>query len=131
MAIVVARVMLGLIFVVFGLNGFFLFITPPGHTATGGAFINLLVATGFMYFEKSLEIIGGATLLSDNYVPLGLSILAPIVVSIFLFHLLMERYMLLVGSILLLLWAFLAWAYRQYFAGLFVRRTETKKLARF
>jgi putative oxidoreductase len=126
MAIVIVRVMLGLIFVVFGLNGFLLFITPPEHTATGGAFINLLVATGFMYVEKSLEIIGGATLLSNNYVPLGLSILAPIVVSIFLFHLLMERYTLVVGVILFFLWAFLAWAYRHYFAGLFVRRTETK-----
>jgi putative oxidoreductase len=126
MAIVIVRVMLGLIFVVFGLNGFFLFITPPEHTATGGALINLLVATGFMYVEKSLEIIGGATLLSNNYVPLGLSILAPIVVNIFLFHLLMERYTLVVGVILLFLWGFLAWAYRRYFAGLFVRRTETK-----
>ena len=126
MAIVIVRVMLGLIFVVFGLNGFFLFITPPKHTATGGAFINLLVTTGFMYVEKSLEIIGGATLLSNNYVPLGLSILAPIVVNIFLFHLLMERYLLVVGVILCLLWAFLASAHRQYFAGLFVRRAETK-----
>ena len=126
MAIVIVRVMLGLIFVIFGLNGFLLFITPPEHTATGGAFINLLVATGFMYVEKSLEIIGGATLLSNNYVPLGLGILAPIVVNIFLFHLLMERYTLVVGVILFFLWAFLAWAYRQYFAGLFVRRTETK-----
>ena len=125
-AIVIVRVMLGLIFVVFGLNGFFLFITPPEHTTTGGAFINLLVTTCFMHVEKSLEIIGGATLLSNNYVPLGLSILAPIVISIFLFHLLMERYMLVVGAIPLLSWAFLVWAYRQYFAGLFVRRTETK-----
>ena len=82
MAIVIVRVLLGLIFVVFGLNGFFLFITPPEHTATGGAFISMLVTTGFMYVEKSFEIIGGATLLSNNYVPLGLSILAPIVVNI-------------------------------------------------
>jgi putative oxidoreductase len=126
MAIVIVRVMLGLIFVVFGLNGFLLFITPPEHTATGEAFINLLVATGFMYVEKSLEIIGGATLLSNNYVPLGLSVLAPIVANIFLFHFLMERYTLVVGVILFLLWAFLAWAYRPYFAGLFVRRAETK-----
>lgn len=126
MAIVIVRVTLGLIFVVFGLNGFFLFITPPEHTPTGEAFINLLVATGFMYFEKSLEIIGGATLLSKNYVPLGLSILAPIVVNIFLFHLLMERYTLVIGVTVFLLWAFLAWAYRQYFAGLFLWRAETK-----
>ena len=129
-AILIARVMLGLIFVVFGLNGFFLFITPPEHSATGGAFINLLVATGFMYVEKFLEIIGGATLLSNNYVPLGLSVLAPIVVNIFLFHLLMERYTLVAGVIPFLLWAFLAWAYRPHFAGLFCAAWKNEKLAR-
>jgi hypothetical protein len=118
--------MLGLIFVVFGLNGFFLFIAPPKHAATGGEFINLLVSSGLMYFEKSLEIIGGVLLLANRYVPLGLSILAPIVINILLFHLLMERYTLVLGLFPLLLWAFLTWTYRQYFTGLFVSRAETK-----
>ena len=77
-AVLVARILLGIIFVIFGLNGFFLFITPPEHTPAGGAFINLLVTTGFMYVEKSFEIIGGALVLLDLYVPLGLVILAPI-----------------------------------------------------
>ena len=96
-AALVARILLGLIFVVFGLNGFFLFITPPEHTTLGNAFINLLVTTGFMYVEKSFEIIGGVLVLFDLYVPLGLAILAPIVVSILLFHLLMERNTLVIG----------------------------------
>src|SRR5215207_510048 len=90
-AVLVTRILLGLIFVVFGLNGFFLFITPPEHTTTGGAFVNLLVSTGFMYVEKSFEVLGGALLLLNSYVTLALAILAPIVVSIVLFHLLMER----------------------------------------
>jgi hypothetical protein len=108
------------------LNGFFLFIAPPEHTATGREFINLLVSTGFMYCEKSLEIIGGGLVLSNRYVPLGLSILAPIVVNILLFHLLMERYTLVLSLIPLLLWAFLTWTHRQYFTGLLVSRAETK-----
>ena len=125
-AVIAARILLGLIFVVFGLNGFFVFIAPPEHTPTSGAFIDLLITTGFIYFEKSLEIIGGALLLSNQFVPLALAILAPIVVNILLFHLLMERYTLLVGIIPFLLWAFLSWTYRKYFAGIFVRRAETK-----
>jgi putative oxidoreductase len=124
-AVLVARILLGLIFVVFGLNGFFLFITPPEHTPASGAFINLLVATGFMYVEKSFEIIGGALLLLDLYVPLALAILAPIVVSILLFHLLMERYTLVIGVVPFLLWFFLAWAYRRHFAPLLVRRADS------
>jgi putative oxidoreductase len=123
-AVVVARILLGLIFVVFGLNGFFLFITPPEHTPVGNDFINLLVSTGFMYVEKTFEIIGGALLLLDLYVPLGLAILAPIVVSILLFHLLMERNTLVIGVVPFLLWFFLVWAYRWQFAPLLVRRAD-------
>jgi putative oxidoreductase len=123
-AVLVARILLGLIFVVFGLNGFFLFITPPEHTPVGNAFINLLVTTGFMYVEKSFEIIGGALLLLDLYLPLGLAILAPVVVSILLFHLLMERNTLVIGVVPFLLWVILAWAYRRQFAPLLVRRAD-------
>src|SRR5215204_4218565 len=111
--VVIARILLGLIFFVFGLNGFFVFVAPPEHTETSGAFINLLVSTGFIYVEKSLEIIGGALLLSNNYVPFGLAILAPIVVNILLFHLLMERYTLILGIVPFLLWAFLTWEFRR------------------
>jgi uncharacterized membrane protein YphA (DoxX/SURF4 family) len=123
-AVLVARILLGLIFFVFGLNGFFLFITPPEHTPVGNAFINLLVTTGFMYVEKSFEVIGGALLLLDLYVCLGLAILAPIVVSILLFHLLMEWNTLVNGVVPFLLWDLLAWAYRRQFAPLLVRRAH-------
>lgn len=123
-AIAAARILLGLIFAVFGLNGFFLFITPPEHTPVGERFINLLVSTGFIYFEKSLEVIAGALLLANNYVPLALAILAPIVVNILLFHLLMERYTLAVGIIPFALWAFLMWQYRRNFAPIFERRAR-------
>ena len=123
-AVLVARILLGLIFVVFGLNGFLLFITPPEHTPVGNAFITLLLTTGFMYVEKSFEIIGGALLLLDLYVPLGLVVLAPIVVSILSFHLLMERHTLVIGVVPFLLWVILAWNYRQQFAPLLVRRAD-------
>ena len=107
-SVLVGRLLLGLIFFVFGLNGFLLFITPPEHTPVGNAFINLLMTTGFMYVEKAFEIIGGALLLLDLYVPLGLAVVAAIVVSILMFHLLMERNTLVIGLVPFLLWGFLA-----------------------
>lgn len=119
-----ARLLLGLIFVVFGLNGFFLFIAPPEHSPTGEQFVNLLVSTGFIYVVKCLEIFGGALLLLNNYVPLALACLAPIVVNIFLFHLLIERRMLVVGIVPFALWAFMIWRYRHYFAPIFERRAQ-------
>jgi putative oxidoreductase len=123
-AVSIARTLLGLIFVVFGLNGFFLFITPPEHTPAGGTFINLLVSTGIMYLEKLFEVIGGMLLLLDSYVLLALMILAPIVVSILSFHLFMERNTLIIGVVPFLLWGFLIWAYRGYFALLLVRHAD-------
>jgi uncharacterized membrane protein YphA (DoxX/SURF4 family) len=123
-AVLIMRILLGLIFVIFGLNGFLLFISPPEHTPAGDAFINLLVSTRFMYVEKSLEILGGALLLLNLYVPLALAILAPIVFSILLFHLLMERNTVVIGVTPFLLWLFLAWAFRSQFAPLLVRRAE-------
>lgn len=123
-AVLITRILLGLIFVVFGLNGFLLFITPPQHTPEGDTFINLLVSTGLMYVEKSFEVMGGALLLLNFYVPLALAILAPIVFSILLFHLLMERNTLVIGVVPFLLWLFLAWAFRSQFAPLLVRRAE-------
>ena len=126
-SVLVARLLLGLIFVLFGLNGFLLFITPPEHTPVGNAFINLLVTTGFMYVEKAFELIGGALLLLDLDLPLGLAALAPIVASILIFHLLMERNTLVIGLVPFLLWGFLAWAYRRQFIPLLVRRAEASK----
>lgn len=123
-SVVIARVLLGLIFVIFGLNGFFLFIAPPEHTPVGERFINLLISTGLMYVEKSLETIAGALLLTNQYVPLALACLAPIVVNILLFHLLMERYTLALGIIPFVLWAFLTWHFRSFFAPLFVRQAK-------
>ena len=123
-AVLTTRILLGLIFVVFGLNGFLLFITPPAHTPDGDAFINVLVSTGLIYVEKSFEVIGGALLLLDLYVPLALVMLAPIVFSILLFHLLMERNTLVIGVVPFLLWLFLVWAFRGQFAPLLVRRAR-------
>ena len=124
-AVRIVRLLLGLIFVGAGLNGFFLFFTPPKHSPDGGAFIDLLVSSGYMDVEKALEVMGGALLLWNRYVLLGLVILGPLVVNILLFHLLLERKALLwMGVLPFLLWASLMWAYRRHFGVLFTDRVE-------
>jgi hypothetical protein len=117
------RIILGLIFVVFGLNGFVLFITPPEHSVSGGKFIDLLMSSGYMYVEKLLEVIGGTLLLMNRYVVLGLVILGPLVVNILLFHLFLEPHTLLIGVVPFALWAWLLWVNRRHFRPLFVART--------
>ncbi len=86
-----ARFLLGLIFVVFGLNGFLNFIPIPPPTPEGGAFLGALAATGYMFpVIKIIEIFGGALLLSGFAFPLAQIILAPITINIFLYHLILD-----------------------------------------
>lgn len=83
----IARIILGLIFFVFGLNGFFHFIQPPPMGEEAMAFMGALFATGYFFpVLKIFEIVSGALLLSGRFVPLALLFLAPIVLQIFLFH---------------------------------------------
>lgn len=120
----VPRALLGIIFVTFGLNGFFVFIAPPEHTPAGEAFIDLLVSTGYLYVVKALEVGCGALLLVNRYVPLALTLLGPVVVNILLFHVLMERYTLALGGIVFSLWAWLMWAHRDCFRPLLDARAR-------
>ncbi len=83
-----ARILLGLTFVVFGLNGFLNFIPlPPIEDESAKAFMGGLAATGYFFpFMKAIEVICGLLLLSGFYVPLALAVLAPIIINIVLYH---------------------------------------------
>ena len=84
----IARILLGLIFFVFGLNGFFNFIPMP--EAMPEALTNftkgLMASVCFFPFLKSTEIVCGLLLLIGAFVPLALVVLAPIIINIFLTH---------------------------------------------
>ena len=83
----IARVLLGLIFFVFGLNGFLGFLPQPPLPEGAGAFIGSLIATGYLFpLLKGTEVLAGALLLSNRFVPLALTLLAPILVNIVAFH---------------------------------------------
>lgn len=90
-AAMIARYLLGLGFVVFGLNGFLHFIPQPPMPP--GPALNYLMAlggTGYMYPIFALQFLAGVLLLINRYVPLALTILAPILFNILLFHSLMQ-----------------------------------------
>lgn len=83
-----ARILLGLIYFVFGLNGFLNFIPVPTSIPEGAmAFSTAMMATGYFFpVLKATEVISGFLLLSGVAAPLALIILAPITFQIFLFH---------------------------------------------
>ena len=118
-AILVARILLGLMFFVFGLNGILHFIhaeMPPGDA---GLFAGIMASHGYMAVVAVLQMIGGLLLLVGRYVPLGLTILAPIIVNILLFHILLTGGANIApGVAVTVLELFLIWAYRLSFRGL-------------
>jgi uncharacterized membrane protein YphA (DoxX/SURF4 family) len=121
----IARILLGVVFFVFGLNGFLNFI-PMGPLPTGlaGQFVTSLMQSHYVLFVSALQVIGGALLLINRYVPLGLTILAPVIVNILLFHILMNHTGLGLAIVVAILWCIVAYRERQYFSGLFVQKTE-------
>jgi len=127
-AAMIARILLGLIFVIFGLNGFLNFIPKsvmgPMPTGTAGQFIGALFQSHYVYIVSALQVAGGALLLINRYVPFGLVLLGPVIVNIFLFHLLMDPKGLPMAIVVVVLWGIAAYRYRQYFSGLFVQRAQ-------
>ncbi|MFL6389793.1 MAG: hypothetical protein ACJ71U_20130 [Terriglobales bacterium] len=120
----IARILLGLIFFVFGLNGFLHFI-PMGPMPTGlsGQYITVLMQSHYIYFVAAVQVVGGALLLIGRYVPLGLTLLGPVIVNILLYHLLMDLKGIPMAIIVTILWAIVFYRNRQYFSGLFAQKT--------
>ena len=121
--VLVARILLGLIFFVFGLNGFLQFI-PMGPMPTGlaGQFIGALAQSHYFWVVAALQVIGGALLLINRYVPLGLVLLGPVIVNILLYHLFLNPTGILMPIVVTVLWFIVFYAHRQYFSGLFAQR---------
>ena len=117
-----ARIVLGLIYFVFGLNFFLHFIpTPPPSGGVADAFTGGLFQSGYFFpVLKSLEVILGALLLVRLFVPLALVVLAPISVNILLFHIFLASGGAAMSVVIMLTHLYLAWAYRDYFKQLFL-----------
>jgi uncharacterized membrane protein YphA (DoxX/SURF4 family) len=114
----VARVLFGLIFLVFGLNGFLQFFpTPPNLPERVTTFMGGLMATGYLFpLIKGTEVVVGVLLLANRFVPLALALIAPNVVNIVLFHAALEPSGLPIAILVLALELYLAWSYRDVYA---------------
>lgn len=117
-AVLAARVLMGLIFVVFGVNYFIEFLPQPEPSEAAGAFLGALIGSGYLFpFMKIVDIVAGAMLLLGIGVPLALTLLAPIVVNILLYHVFLDLAGIPVALLITALNVFLAWAYRDSFRG--------------
>jgi uncharacterized membrane protein YphA (DoxX/SURF4 family) len=124
--VLVSRILLGLIYFVFGLNFFFHFIpTGPAPEGKAGAFMGGLFQSGYLFpLIKVIEVVCGILLLAGRFIPLVLVVLMPISVNIFLFHtvLLPGGAPVAISVIIIVTQLYLAWAYREVYKPLFVAK---------
>jgi hypothetical protein len=119
---IAARVMLGFVFLVFGLNGFLHFIAIPPVPGVAAQFMEALFVSHYLSLIFALDALAGALLLANRFVPLALVLLGPIVVNIFFFHALMAPDGMSHAILPVVLWLLAAWEYRRYFSGIFVHK---------
>ncbi len=120
-----ARILLGLIFFVFGLNFFFHFIPQPPMPEAAGAFAGAMFATGYLFIlVKVVEVSCGVLLLANRFVPLALALLAPIVVNIVMFHAFLAPAGIVLPLVVLALEVFLAWGYRGVYRPMLAARVS-------
>ncbi|SRR6266542_820894 len=121
----VARVLMGLLFLVTGLNGFLNFLPQPSSMPEGAAaFSGALLKTGYMFpLIMGTQLLSGVLLLFNRFVPLALALLAPVVVNIVAFHAFLAPAGLGLALVVLLLELYLAWAYRKSFRPMLAMRS--------
>lgn len=120
-----ARLLLGAVFTVFGLNGFLHFLPMPAPTGLAAVYLGGLVASGYMLpLIKGTEVLTGLLLLSNRFVPLALTILAPIVVNIVAFHAFLAPSGLGLPLVVTALGIYLAYTERAVFAPVLRARSS-------
>jgi putative oxidoreductase len=121
-AVLIARILLGLIFVFFGVNGYLNFLHAPMPTGLAGQYLGVLSGTFYMYFVSLVQLVGGVILLSGQFIPLALVLLGPVLVNILLFHISFQPAGLPPGIVCSILWFIIFFGYRRAFAVIFAQK---------
>jgi putative oxidoreductase len=119
-AIIIVRVLLGLMFAVLGSNAFLHFIKMPAMEGDAGAFMGALIHSGYILPIASFQVVGGVLLLiGGRFVAPGLTLLGPVIVNIVLYHIFLDMKGLPMAIGVALFALFLLWVYRAKFPAIF------------
>src|ERR1700688_1715128 len=121
-AVLVARILLGLTFLVFGLNGFLNFLHMPMPPGPAGQYMGVLFMSHYLHAVFVVEVIGGVLLLSGQFIPLGLVLLGPVLVNILLFHTFLLPSGFPPALFATVLWFIVFFGVRQAFTGIFLQK---------
>ncbi len=125
-ASVIARYLAGVIFLVFGLNGFLSFIPLPPPGGIAGQFMGALYASHYLWMIFAFQVVAAVLLLVNRYVPLALAMLAPVIVNILTFHILMAPSGLPPALLVTVLWVLVFVDVKSAFAGLFQSQLQAR-----
>lgn len=120
--VVIARILMGAIFLILGLNGFLQFLPAPPIAGPAGQFLGSMMSTHYTWMVSGVQVLAALMLLANRYVPLALLLLAAELVNILTFHITMMPAGLPLPLVVTLLWFIVAWPLRTYFAPLFVAK---------
>jgi putative oxidoreductase len=123
-AVTIARILLGLLFTVFGANGFLHFIPMPPPSGLAGQYMGALFLSHYLVMVFLLQLVGGLLLLANRYVPLALVLLGPVIVNIVLFHSFLAPQGLPMALFAAVLWLVVFVGHRKAFEGLFVQKLQ-------
>ena len=125
-ASMIARYLLGLGFILFGLNGFLHFIPqPPMPPGPALSYLTILASTHYMQPVFALELLAGIFLIVNRFIALAVTILGPILVNILLFHVFMQPSGLPIAVVFVLLWARVFYSVRSAFDGIFQSQVQS------
>jgi hypothetical protein len=122
--VMIARLLMGAVFVFFGMNLFLNFLHAPMPTGVAGEFFGVMASTHYLWVVAVFQVIPGLFLLFNRYVVLALALLAPVVFNILVVHILIAPSGLLVAVIVAMLWMLVFHRHRSAFSGLLQKRTE-------
>ena len=125
-ASVIARYLAGVIFLVMGLNGFLHFIPLPPPEGVAAQFMGALYVSHYLWVVFAFQVVGGLLLLVNRYVPLAVALLAPVLVNILTFHVLMAPAGLPMALLVAILWTAIFIQVRPVFSGLFQSRWQPR-----
>ncbi len=118
-AALITRILLGLMFTIFGLNGFIHFLQMPAPAnPLAVQYMTVLTESHYFAFVFLVQLIAGILLLIGRFVPLALALLAPVLANILLYHSLMDPSGLPLGIFATLLWLVAFWSVRSAFYGI-------------
>jgi peptidoglycan biosynthesis protein MviN/MurJ (putative lipid II flippase) len=121
-AVTISRVLLGLLFTVFGANGFLHFIPMPPPTGLAGQYMGALFVSHYLVVVFLVQLVGGILLLANRYVPLALILLGPVIVNIVSFHAFLAPEGLPLALFATVLWLVVFSGVRSAFAGVFAQK---------